>query len=364
MGDAPEVDTDDELKPITAGDYIAEDVDTDEDLRRAQASTVNDRIAWCLWGKYQPARIKTVQQGMYHVRFDDGSTRWTTCSELVLSDQRVPLRWLQPGAPILRPEENESQIEFASPKGTARSGKSVANTPRVNAKRSVTRINYVQGTLVRRAAPDASGAERWDVRCDSIDAEVTTHAASELRLPIAHGGLLGSGGRVQPAMKLYALRGEWRRATLHGGSGNGSRSRGRHIHLDLGGGTCIDTWVSGGQLVADEAAEPAALVPGTRCVAHVPSRQLRPHVEVGLIAIDEEGESAQVISDDGKQFAVSLLDLHTRLDVSFRVICASGGFQRATVVGYTPDGMYCCRLQSGSERWVSATGASSPQISP
>ena len=143
MGDdeAQEVDTDDELKgeaPAAAG--AADEVDTDEDLRQASASTVQDRKAWCLWGEYKPAKLKTVQQGMYQVKFEDGSTRWATCSELVLPDQPVPLRWLKPGAPILRPELDADGARPA---------------------------HYVQGTLVRTFRT-ASG-EKWEVRRDDAE---------------------------------------------------------------------------------------------------------------------------------------------------------------------------------------------------
>ena len=114
------MDTDEDIRGTVDGHEAVAEVDTDEDLRRAQESSSHDRAAYCLWGSYQPARVKTVQQGMYHVRYDDGATRWTTCGELVLGDQRVPPRWLQPGAPILRPEAEESSIDFATPASTVR----------------------------------------------------------------------------------------------------------------------------------------------------------------------------------------------------------------------------------------------------
>ena len=56
---ADEVDTDDELasklKPPDE-DGVAATVDTDDELRNAEAT--DGRRAWCLWGSYEPAKLK------------------------------------------------------------------------------------------------------------------------------------------------------------------------------------------------------------------------------------------------------------------------------------------------------------------
>ena len=57
--DAAEVDTDDELKPPPAPSGVAEEVDTDDELRKASSSSAG-RPAWCLWGRYETARVKII----------------------------------------------------------------------------------------------------------------------------------------------------------------------------------------------------------------------------------------------------------------------------------------------------------------
>ena len=48
---------------------------------------------YCLWGRYEPAEVKAVLQGMYTVTFkSDGATRAATASELVLEDRPLPQR--------------------------------------------------------------------------------------------------------------------------------------------------------------------------------------------------------------------------------------------------------------------------------
>ena len=353
---ADEVETDDEIRP-KIWDGAADYVDTDEDLKRASASTKEDKEAHCLWGKYESAKIKAVQQGMYHVKFDDGASRWATCGELVLSELARPLWWLQPALPSCGQRWTTRRSTFATPV----SQKPSARTPRAITKRQLVRHYMLQGTLTKRVSPaEGDQEEQWEVRLDDIDQTTSTHPASELKLPVAHGGLLGVGGRLKTGARVMALRGEWRKATLHGGAGgSGSRSRGRHVLLDLGNSKTVETWVSGGQLIMDEPANPAALTPGTRCVAHVPTRQLRPHVECAIISID--GSEAQCVDDGAKAFSVPIASLRNRLDVSFRVICSAGGFQRATISGCTPDGLYRCHLSGGAERWVSAAELTTAQ---
>lgn len=310
---ADEVDTDDELKaasvPTTLGGPALE-VDTDEDIRKQQAADVPARI---LWGSYCAAKIKAVQQGMYHVKFDDGASRWATCGELVLSDVDIPLHLLQEGMPILRPEKDESEIDFApsfAPAGapdTARSGKSTARsggtTPRVKTARKLTRYLLLQGKLKRRAeggGEGSAGGVKWEVQTDDTAGTLTTHPASELRLPVAYGLMLGGGGRLGVGTRVHALRGEWRSGTLHGGTAKASQMRGRSVSVELGEQT-IRTWVGGGQVVVCGApADPALLMPGARVVAHVPSRALRPYVEAAVADVDPAAGVAQCVTDDGK----------------------------------------------------------------
>ena len=163
MADADEVDTDEELRDAEVETTLAAgpalEVDTDEELKKKAGE---DMPAQILWGSYQSAKVKTVQQGMYHVKFDDGASRWATCSELVLGDAAVPVHLLQDGMPILRPEVDDSTIDFAAPSfappagapGTARSGRSTARssstTPRVKSTRKFTRHLLLQGKLKRR----------------------------------------------------------------------------------------------------------------------------------------------------------------------------------------------------------------------
>ena len=345
---ADEVDTDDELREAEAAAAApAEEVATDDELT---GSSLKDSPAHVLWGEYEPARLKSVQQGMYQVRFEDGATRWATCGELVLSDARIPLQLLQDGMPILRPEKVDDVIDFAPAPSTARSGKS---TPRVKTSRQLTKFHLKQGRLKRRV-PEAP-VETWEVQLDDAEGTLSTHSATELRLPVAYGLMLGGGGRLTVGTRLHALRGHWRPCTLHGGgSGRASQMRGRAVTVDLGNGSTVRTWVGGGQIINSEPADPAALLPGTRAVAHVPAQALKPYVEVQIVDVGPSGADAVCVDDKGKELQVSLLDLHTRLDIAFRVLAASAGFQRAKVVDFTPDGMYACEMAGGAVRWVSA----------
>lgn len=331
---ADEVDTDDELRAATQKDSVAAaEVDTDDELRKTSQA---DSPAYVLWGAYHPAKLKIVQQGMYQVRFDDGATRWATCGELVLADAAVPLHLLQDGMPILRPEVDSSVVDFGI--DTARSGKSTArsggSTPRVKTSQKNKKHLLVQGKLKRRVKDAA--VESWEVQRDDAEGTLTTHPASELRLPVAYGLMLGSGGRLAVGARVHALRGEWRKCTLHGGGGGrASQMRGRGVTVDLGSDATVRTWVSGGQLIVDEPADVAALAPGTRCVANVPSNTLKPHVEVAIVGMDERG-AFECVTDAGKQISVPAPELRTRLDIAFRVLAASAGFQRAKVVDFTP----------------------------
>ena len=364
MADADEVDTDEELRDAEVETTLAAgpalEVDTDEELKKKAGE---DMPAQILWGSYQSAKVKTVQQGMYHVKFDDGASRWATCSELVLGDAAVPVHLLQDGMPILRPEVDDSTIDFAAPSfappagapGTARSGRSTARssstTPRVKSTRKFTRHLLLQGKLKRRVKESEEDA--WEVQTDDAEGTVTTHAASELRLPVAYGLMLGSGGRLSVGTRVHALRGEWRSGTLHGGVGQSSQTRGRSVTIDLGSGHKVRTWVPGGQVVPSTPADPSLLAVGSRVVAHIPSRTLRPFVEAAIE--DVNASSATCVADDGARLeSVPIGELFTRLDTSFRVLAASAGFQRATIKDFTPDGMYAAQLSGGSTRWVSA----------
>ncbi|KOO33775.1 hypothetical protein Ctob_013158 [Chrysochromulina tobinii] len=337
---ADEVDTDEELaaslKRPAADDAIAATVDTDDELSHKAAPPPEGTKVWCLWGRYEPARLMTVMQAFYQVRFDDDSgERWATASELVLPDMPVAQRSLQPGTTVLRPVDE--------------SGPTAA---------------LLQGTLVRRVPGSAAGIsgassseEHWVVRADDAAKTRSTHAASALRLPVIHGNVLGSGQRLRVGERVLALRGVWRAGLLEGSP---SRARGRCVKLDA---TPTDpsvrkVWVSGGQLALDEAADPAGLLQGSRVLA-LDARGVP--TEVSLQSVDLEKEIATCVDESGEARDVALAQLRTRLDTSFRVLVASGGFQRAKLHDFTPDGMYAVKLASGSVRWLSGCEIVSPR---
>ena len=163
------------------------------------------------------------------------------------------------------------------------------------------------------------------MQTDDAEGTVTTHAAKELRLPVAYGLMLGSGGRLSVGTRVHALRGEWRSGTLHGGVGQSSQTRGRSVTIDLGSGHKVRTWVPGGQVVPSTPADPSLLAVGSRVVAHIPSRALRPFVEAAIE--DVNASSATCVADDGARLeSVPIGELFTRLDTSFRVLAASAGF--------------------------------------
>ena len=252
----------------------------------------------------------------------------------------VPQRWLQPGATILRPVEDQ-------------------------------KTRYVQGTLTRRVSAGASAAEEvWEVKQDDGQGTLSTHEASELKLPVTHGGILGSGARITQGLRVFALRGEWRRGVMSGGP---SRDRGRFVKLsraasDGVGGEPLEVWVSGGQLVSDNPVEPALVTPGGRLLAATDGGGAtgggggtalplpRPPIEeIEVTSVDlGAGEVVCRRGAEPGEVVCRLAQLRTRLDSSFRVLVPSGGFQRATVLA----------AQSHLHPEPRSPRASPPRISP
>ena len=317
-------------------DEPAAEVDTDEDL-----ADPNDAVVFCLWGRYEPARLGTISQALYHCTFDDDEVRWATASELVHPNEAVPERSLQPGATIL--------------------------VPLVSKDGSKTML--MQGTLTRRVEAG------WEVRTEDTGA-VTTHPEGDLRLPVIHGGMLGRGMRptLQSGDKVLALRGAWRRGTLLSRSARPSRTRGYCVHLtaERPGEREADVWVSGGQLAIDQPADASSLVEHSRLLARPTGSSAadEPALRDVLVqSIDYEHHEALCVPNDrghvssgggGPAARYPLDALRNRLASSFRVLCASGGFQRATVAACTPDGLYAVSLTGGAQRWVSASELISP----
>ena len=145
MEEAETVDTDDELRPARPGG-TAETVDTDDELSLHTAA-VDGAAVWCLVGPYEFAKVKAVQQHLYHVHFDDGPSRWATAGELVLPDQQVPARWLKPGADILRPQVDDRTVGF-SQAATARTPR----TPPIASDRNVRGQRFEPATFYAAAA--------------------------------------------------------------------------------------------------------------------------------------------------------------------------------------------------------------------
>ena len=128
--------------------------------------------------------------------------------------------------------------------------------------------------------------------------------------------------------------------------------------IDLGEGRApLRTWVSGGQIV-EAPADAAALVPDARG-GLVPGRKIRPCEAVAIVPVDEAAWRGRCVGDDKREHSVPVGDVLTRLDSSFRVPRAAG-FQRATLIGFTPDGMYQCRFAGGTVRWVAARSPPEP----
>ena len=53
----------------------------------------DESAVWALWGRYELATLRIVQQGMYEVHFASGGSRWTTVMEMALPKLKtsVPL---------------------------------------------------------------------------------------------------------------------------------------------------------------------------------------------------------------------------------------------------------------------------------
>ena len=223
---------------------------------------------------------------------------------------------------------------------------------------------YVQGTLVAPKRGMNDGNETWMVRTDDDEKSLTHHPVSALRMPMAHFGMLGHGGRAKISDTMLALRGRWRK----GIASCSSHTRGHCVTLEAvsasGDGKAApglaDVWVTGDQIYEDSPVDPSTVsVPGVRVLGLPSSGSHDDPCEMWVRSAEGE-QNVLCAADDGSECYLSLTNLRLRMAPSFRALVASGGFQRATVTRITPDGMYAVSLVGGAMRWASACELVSP----
>ena len=255
----------------------------------------DESAVWALWGRYELATLRIVQQGMYEVHFASGGSRWTTVMEMALPKLKtsVPLAM---GATVLLPDI----------------------------------YGYVVGT-VQHVPTDGAGLT---VRREDSQGEEVEVAASELCVPLTSGPMLGACPTVlEKGVAVYVLRGRWIPAQVV------ESAHGLHrLALPLGE-RVADVWVGGGQLAPRlEPADPSVLVAGAHVVvedgegAAVEGQLLEPDDGSGsaLVSGGEGGEGGE--GGKGGVRVVPVERLRLRFDPCFRVLAPTGGLLPGEVV--------------------------------
>ena len=69
------------------------------------------REGWCIWGKFVPVKLLEATQGLYHVRFGGGETRWATGPELTLPSAEPSPARVADGDTVLVPMRTGAHID-------------------------------------------------------------------------------------------------------------------------------------------------------------------------------------------------------------------------------------------------------------
>ena len=211
-------------------------------------------------------------------------------------------------------------------------------TPQINKRKAQDQL-LVQATLVRQVKAGGGSDEQWrsaaTTRRDEYHNPQCWRAAAACR----PWRLLGRGGRDSGiATARYAAGGvrdtAWRSLSPHARSLR---------HIDLGEG---DPAPNVGERRSDRRGTSRRIHTGAR-----DARGARGHARSDRMLRSPSLLKAQRRSASPTMGRRMRQACSTRLDASFRVLAAAAGFQRATVIGFTPDGrknVYC--------RWQRALG--------
>ena len=254
---------------------------------------------WCAWGPRAPATLIEAAQGMYHVRFRSGGTRWATAPELVLPHVEPSPGQVIEGGTVFVPQES----------------------------------NYVDGIVLQHLPPDGNGA-RCEVRISDESGGSLLVAVRELRLPVASPATLGQGIPLAVGDKLFALGGDWRRASVRPRQGDEHEVR---IGDDL-----QFARVSSGRVVLMDEPD-SALLPG----AHVLVLQGDGAEEA---RVDEDTLSAAptvnvTMQRGGERQSLPISSVRQRPTGSYRVLATAGGYQRGVIAEMRADGI--CAFERG-----------------
>ena len=312
------------------------------------ASSASSSTGWCCWGSYERATLVSAQAGLYEVRFtSDARTRWVTACELLASAPPAQPSMLSRGQPTLVPSEAGDEV-------------------------------YVRATMA------AAEAEECTVVLDDGSADERTVPTSRVRLPLSVSSGIQSCKPLGVGDSVHALCGEWIAcevverarpgAVTADTTARASALHGHLVRLDLEGasgplevrvprGTVIvEASPAGGggdEAGATDAADAVAapLVAGNPCIV-LPSGG----GGGGGSGVAREGEIIDVVdgdptaeirySSDGATEKVAIGRVRARHELSYRVLVATGGFQRASLEAIAPDGLMCVSFAGGGRRWV------------
>jgi hypothetical protein len=283
-----------------------------------------ERFSFVHWGRYDPARLVAADAGVYRTRFVDGIERWATACEI--ASQLAP-------AVGSVPLEHCVLVPSSSSSGGGGSSECA----------------YTRATLV------ATAGDTWTVRAlDADAAEPRRVQRLEVRLPLTSAPTIGTSLALAPGASLHVLRGLWVPCTIL----DESPVLGQRIRLRAP--SSIEAWVSGSSLVhpdlnaQGEAEPPPPVQPGGVALALPAPESLEQHAaEVVFEELRPDGMA--LVSDAGG--GVRTIPAHLlrpRYMPNFRVLVATGGFQRATLEAVGADSTLSVALCGGGRRWVSA----------
>jgi hypothetical protein len=269
--------------------------------------------AYVLWGDYEPATLVSVAAGLYEVRFGDGATRQASSAELLLP---------------------------TPPSGTVPAGH-VCFLPGGGGAATYSRAAVVEAGASEWAVADAAGERR--VPAASVRLPLCSSAGERVTaLPLAAGE------------SVHALRGPWVACELLNAPSGGL---GTHVRLSSGG----EGWVPSGTVVAHTAAPgaEAQIVPGAHALL-LPAGGGGAVEEVEVLSGLLPGEDSVSVRGVGGEQTVPAARLRVRSELTYRVLAATGGFQRGTLEAVGHDGSLCVAFADGGRRWVTAAELALP----
>ena len=280
-----------------------------------------ERFSFVHWGQYEPARLVAADAGVYRTRFVDGIERWATACEI---------------ASQLAPAVGSVPLEHC------------VLVPSSSSSGSSSECAYTRATLV------ATAGDTWTVRAlDADAAEPRPVQRLEVRLPLTS---IGTSLALAPGASLHVLRGLWVPCTIL----DESPVLGHRIRLRAP--SSIEAWVSGSSIVhpdlnaQGEAEPPPAVQPGGVALA-LPAPESTEQHAAEVVFEELRPDGMALVSDTGglpglRPIPVQLL--RPRYMPNFRVLVATGGFQRATFEAVGADSTLSVAFSGGGRRWVSA----------